>query len=137
MVEIWGKETCRKERYPLENGPSKSDEEEREKIASCYAPTVNLHLSKGVVTKGDSLQEMWKINGASFTPSQQSLLPRLGGMPRLGAWHKSQDIALKPWFSIECHFQRAPFTQELQAPNLFGKPVLEYDLVCKLQSSTL
>ncbi|KAL4188383.1 hypothetical protein AMTRI_Chr08g159820 [Amborella trichopoda] len=105
------------------------DEDDRENIASCSAPTVNLHLSNGVLTRGGSLQEVWKINGASSAlvsqTSEQSLLPRLG------AWQKSQDIASKLWFSIECHFQRAPFTLGLGEPNLSGKPVLEYDLVCK------
>jgi len=35
------------------------------------------------------------------------------------------------WLAIECYMQRAPFTLGIGEPNLSGKPILQYDKICK------
>ncbi|KAJ4969956.1 hypothetical protein NE237_003055 [Protea cynaroides] len=93
------------------------------------APIMDLSTSNGVSAIYGSSAEVWKIPGASTAvvsrTSEGSLLPRLA------AWQKSEDMATKILFSIECALQRCPFTLGLGEPNLAGKPLLEYDLICR------
>ncbi|XP_043698557.1 nematode resistance protein-like HSPRO2 [Telopea speciosissima] len=92
------------------------------------APIIDVCTSNGVLARYGSLVEVWKHPGA--TPvvnrtSESSLLPPLT------TWQKSEDMASKILFSIECAMRRCPFTLGLGEPNLAGKPLLEYDLICK------
>ncbi|KAL6126721.1 hypothetical protein ACLB2K_074767 [Fragaria x ananassa] len=52
-------------------------------------------------------------------------------LPRLAAWQKSESVAQKILYSIECEMRSCPYTLGLGEPNLAGKPNLEYDAVCK------
>ncbi|XP_077238733.1 nematode resistance protein-like HSPRO2 [Tasmannia lanceolata] len=92
------------------------------------APIVDLSKSNGFLVRDGSLQEVWKIPGAISVVNRTSEASLL---PRLATWQKSEDVASKIGFAIECHMQRSPFTLGLGEPNLAGKPNLEYDLVCK------
>ncbi|KAF8402685.1 hypothetical protein HHK36_010774 [Tetracentron sinense] len=92
------------------------------------APIADLSTSNGVLARDGSSSEVWKLPGATTfvnRTSEASLLPRLA------TWPKSEDIASKIFFSIECEMRRCPFTLGLGEPNLAGKPSLEYDLVCR------
>lgn len=97
--------------------------------AAAGAPIAGLGQSKGVLSRErSSSSEVWKMPGV--TPvvnrtSEGSLLPRLA------AWERSEAVASKVQFEIECQMRRAPFTLGLGEPNLAGKPNLEYDLVCR------
>uniref|UniRef100_A0A0D6R2B1 Uncharacterized protein n=1 Tax=Araucaria cunninghamii TaxID=56994 RepID=A0A0D6R2B1_ARACU len=91
------------------------------------APTVQLSVSNGVLATKVS-QEVWQRPGASPVVSrisEESLLPRLG------TWKRAEDMVSRIWLAIECHMQRASFTLGLGEPNLSGKPILEYDKICK------
>lgn len=57
--------------------------------------------------------------------SKESLLPRLA------SWRTAQAVSGRLQFAIEGKLSRAPFTLGLGEPNLAGKPVLEYDLICQ------
>ncbi|KAJ3668877.1 hypothetical protein LUZ60_010827 [Juncus effusus] len=92
------------------------------------APIAELSMSEGMLSRERSSQEVWKLPGTSTVvcrTSEDSLLPRLA------AWDKSEDVATKILYQIECQLQRCPFTFGLGEPNLAGKPVLEYDLVVR------
>ncbi|KAL5710387.1 hypothetical protein ACHQM5_020953 [Ranunculus cassubicifolius] len=92
------------------------------------SPIVDLAQSNGVIARaGSSSAEVWKLPGAAQVVSRISEASLL---PRLGTWHKSEDIASKIMFSIECEMRRCPYTLGLGEPNLSGKPSLEYDLIC-------
>ncbi|XP_042431703.1 nematode resistance protein-like HSPRO2 [Zingiber officinale] len=93
------------------------------------APIADLSSCAGVLSRGYSSQEVWKVPGAAASvvarTSEASLLPRLA------AWEKSEDAAAKILFQIESQMQRCAFTLGLGEPNLAGKPTLEYDLVVR------
>ncbi|MQM19722.1 hypothetical protein Taro_052734 [Colocasia esculenta] len=97
--------------------------------AASGAPIAGLGESKGVLSrKRSSSSEVWKVPGAIPVvnrTSEESLLPRLA------AWERSEAVATKLQFEIECQMRGAPFTLGLGEPNLTGKPNLEYDLVCR------
>ncbi|KAF9598779.1 hypothetical protein IFM89_031447 [Coptis chinensis] len=92
------------------------------------APIVDLSTSNGVLERDGSYAEVWRVPGASHIVSRISEASLL---PRLATWQKSEDIASKIMFSIECEMRRCPYTLGLGEPNLSGKPNLEYDLICK------
>eukprot|EP01018_Ginkgo_biloba_P034654 Gb_00912 [translate_table: standard] len=92
-----------------------------------HAPTVQLCASTGVLATRVT-QEVWQRPGALpvvSRTSEESLLPRLG------TWKRAEDMVARIWLAIECHMQRIPFTLGLGEPNLSGKPILEYDKICK------
>ncbi|KAH9324441.1 hypothetical protein KI387_004619 [Taxus chinensis] len=91
------------------------------------APIVQLSVSDGVLATKVA-QEVWQRPGALPVVSrisEESLLPRLG------TWKRAEHMVSRIWLAIECHMQRAPFTLGLGEPNLSGKPILEYDKICK------
>ncbi|XP_068644329.1 nematode resistance protein-like HSPRO2 [Aristolochia californica] len=91
-------------------------------------PIADLSNTNGVLARDRSMSQVWNApNGTSVVnrTSEASLLPRLA------SWHKSEDIAAKIAFAIECQMQRSPFTLGIGEPNLSGKPNLEYDLICR------
>ncbi|XP_042500319.1 nematode resistance protein-like HSPRO2 [Macadamia integrifolia] len=91
-------------------------------------PIVDVSTSNGVLARDGSFVEVWKLPGATTVVnriSDGSLLPKLN------TWQKSEDMASKILFSIECAMRRCPFTLGLGEPNLAGKPLLEYDLICR------
>ncbi|MCL7027679.1 hypothetical protein MKW94_030116 [Papaver nudicaule] len=92
------------------------------------APIVDLSTSNGVLARDGSMAEVWKLPGETHVVNQTSEASLL---PRLAAWKKSEDIASKIMFSIECEMRRCSFTLGLGEPNLSGKPNLNYDRICK------
>ncbi|KAG9453947.1 hypothetical protein H6P81_006851 [Aristolochia fimbriata] len=92
------------------------------------APIADLGCASGVLARDRSMSEVWKAPGATTSvvnrTSEGSLLPRLA------SWHKSEEVAAKIAFAVECHMRRSPFTLGIGEPNLAGKPNLEYDLLC-------
>ncbi|KAF5179221.1 nematode resistance protein-like HSPRO2 [Thalictrum thalictroides] len=92
------------------------------------APIVDLSTTNGMIAREGSKTEVWKVPGASHIVSQTSEASLL---PRLATWHKSEDVASKIMYSIECQMRRSPYTLGVGEPNLSGKPTLEYDLICK------
>lgn len=92
-------------------------------------PTVDLSRSNGVLARDGSSREVWTLPGENLSvvcrSSEESLLPRLA------AWLRSEAVARRIGFAIECHMSRSAFTLGLGEPNLAGKPNLEYDLVCR------
>ena len=106
------------------------EDEEEDGETRGKAPIVDLRSSNGVLARDGSYAEVWKVPGEAEATvvsrtSETSLLPRLA------TWHKSEDIAEKILYSIECEMRRCPYTLGLGEPNLDGKPNLEYDAVCK------
>ncbi|XP_042480252.1 nematode resistance protein-like HSPRO2 [Macadamia integrifolia] len=91
-------------------------------------PIVDLSTSNGVLARDGSSAEVWKIHGETTVVSRTSEGSLL---PRLGTWQKTEVMAEKILFSIECALRRCPFTLGLGEPNLAGKPLLEYDLICR------
>ncbi|XP_010262802.1 PREDICTED: nematode resistance protein-like HSPRO2 [Nelumbo nucifera] len=91
------------------------------------APIADLNSSNGVLARNRS-SAVWNHPGGTPVVSRTSEASLL---PRLATWQKSEDIASKILFSIECEMRRCPFTLGLGEPNLAGKPNLEYDLICK------
>ncbi|XP_059666394.1 nematode resistance protein-like HSPRO2 [Cornus florida] len=91
-------------------------------------PIVDLSSSGGVIARGGSSAEVWKLDGETTVVSRSSEASLL---PRLATWQKSEDIARKIQYSIECEMIRCPYTLGLGEPNLTGKPNLDYDLICK------
>ncbi|PSR93187.1 Nematode resistance protein like [Actinidia chinensis var. chinensis] len=92
------------------------------------APIVDLNSSEGVLARGDSLVEVWKLSKETTVVSRASEASLL---PRLATWQKSEEVAQKILYSIECEMRRCPYTLGLGEPNLAGKPSLDYDLLCK------
>uniref|UniRef100_A0A0C9QVB9 TSA: Wollemia nobilis Ref_Wollemi_Transcript_6698_2067 transcribed RNA sequence n=1 Tax=Wollemia nobilis TaxID=56998 RepID=A0A0C9QVB9_9CONI len=91
------------------------------------APTIQLAVSSGVLGTG-AAQEVWQRPGALpvvSRSSEESLLPRLA------SWKRAEDLVARVRLAIECHMQRVPFTLGLGEPNLAGKPILDYDRVCR------
>ncbi|CAM8919968.1 unnamed protein product [Rhodiola kirilowii] len=94
------------------------------------APVVDLSSTDGVLVRDGSFTEVWTIPGSSpivNRTSEASLLPRLA------EWEKSEDVAQKILYSIECEMRRCPYTLGIGEPNLAGKPNLEYDRICRPQ----
>ncbi|KAA8539623.1 hypothetical protein F0562_026315 [Nyssa sinensis] len=102
--------------------------EEEDGEARGTAPIVDLRSSGGVLARDGSSAEVWKLHGETTVVSRTSEASLL---PRLATWQKSEDIAQKILYSIECEMRRCPYTLGLGEPNLSGKPNLDYDLVCK------
>ncbi|XP_059628021.1 nematode resistance protein-like HSPRO2 [Cornus florida] len=92
------------------------------------APIVDLTSSGGVLAREGSSAEVWKLHGETTVVSRTSEASLL---PRLATWQKSEDVAQKILYSIECEMTKCPYTLGLGEPNLAGKPCLDYDLVCK------
>eukprot|EP00252_Welwitschia_mirabilis_P019302 TRINITY_DN4424_c0_g1_i2.p1 TRINITY_DN4424_c0_g1~~TRINITY_DN4424_c0_g1_i2.p1 ORF type:complete len:507 (+),score=82.71 TRINITY_DN4424_c0_g1_i2:1570-3090(+) len=91
------------------------------------APTEQLSVSSGLLATRVS-QEVWQRPGSQpviSRTSEESLLPRLG------KWKRAEDMVFRIWLAIECHMKRTPFTLGLGEPNLSGKPILDYDKICK------
>uniref|UniRef100_A0A7N0UAS6 Nematode resistance protein-like HSPRO2 n=1 Tax=Kalanchoe fedtschenkoi TaxID=63787 RepID=A0A7N0UAS6_KALFE len=103
---------------------------EEDPETSGTAPVVDLSSTNGVLMRDGSSKEVWKAPGESPIVSRTSEASLL---PRLAEWQKSEDIAQKILYSIECEMRRCPYTLGIGEPNLSGKPNLEYDLICKPQ----
>ncbi|XP_017647416.1 nematode resistance protein-like HSPRO2 [Gossypium arboreum] len=104
------------------------EDENEDKTTAGTAPIVDLTSSNGVLARECSSTEVWKVHGETTVvnrTSESSLLPRLA------TWQKSEDVAEKILYSIECEMRRCPYTLGLGEPNLSGKPNLDYDAVCK------
>lgn len=104
------------------------EDEEEDSETRGTAPIVDLSSSNGVLARDGSLAEVWKIPGENTVVSRTSEASLL---PRLVTWQKSEDVAQKIMYSLECEMRRCPYTLGLGEPNLDGKPNLDYDLVCK------
>ncbi|XP_058099628.1 nematode resistance protein-like HSPRO2 [Magnolia sinica] len=104
-------------------------EEEEENSQHGSIPIVDLSNSNGLLSRDRSSTEVWKLPGESL--SVVSRISEASLLPRLATWQKSEDVARKISFAIECQMQRSPFTLGLGEPNLAGKPNLDYDLICK------
>ncbi|KAJ4980158.1 hypothetical protein NE237_010938 [Protea cynaroides] len=91
-------------------------------------PIVDISTSNGVLARDGSSVEVWKLPGSKPFVSRTS---EGSFLPRLVTWQKSEDMASKIVFSIECAMRRCPFTLGLGEPNLAGKPLLDYDLICR------
>ncbi|KAF5738463.1 nematode resistance protein-like HSPRO2 [Tripterygium wilfordii] len=104
------------------------DEEEENGETRGNAPIADLSSSTGVLARDGSFAEVWKAPGDSVVVNRTSEASLL---PRLATWQKSEDIAQKILYSIECELRRCPYTLGLGEPNLTGKPNLEYDAVCR------
>ncbi|KAI3519825.1 hypothetical protein L1887_09041 [Cichorium endivia] len=95
------------------------------------APIVNIGESGGVLTREGSSAEVWKLNDGEDATVLVSQISEESLLPRLSTWKKSEDVAQKILYSIECQMRRCPYTLGLGEPNLNGKPSLNYDAVCK------
>lgn len=104
------------------------EDEQEDSDARGTAPIVNLSSSDGVLARDGSYAEVWKVPGETTVVNKTSEASLL---PRLATWQKSEDVAQKILYSIECEMRRCPYTLGLGEPNLAGKPNLEYDAVCK------
>lgn len=104
------------------------EDEEEESETRGTAPIVDLSSSDGVLARDGSYAEVWKIPGETTVVSRTSEASLL---PRLVTWQKSEDVAQKIMYSLECEMRRCPYTLGLGEPNLAGKATLDYDLVCK------
>ncbi|XVF24060.1 hypothetical protein REPUB_Repub13aG0094200 [Reevesia pubescens] len=104
------------------------EDENEDKTAAGTAPIVDLTSSNGVLARESSYAEVWKIHGETTVVNRTSEASLL---PRLDKWQKSEDVAQKILYSIECQMRRCPYTLGLGEPNLNGKPNLDYDAVCK------
>lgn len=107
------------------------EDEEDDDETRGTAPIIDLRSSNGVLVRDGSFAEVWKLPGE--TPVMVSRTSEASLLPRLSTWQKSEDVAQKILYSIECQMMRCPYTLGLGEPNLNGKPNLEYDLVCKPQ----
>ncbi|XP_040994861.1 nematode resistance protein-like HSPRO2 [Juglans microcarpa x Juglans regia] len=104
------------------------EDDEQDGATRGTAPIVDLRSSSGVLARDGSYAEVWKIPGETTVVSRTSEASLL---PRLATWHKSERIAQKILYSIECEMHNCPYTLGLGEPNLASKPNLEYDLICK------
>ncbi|KAK9061033.1 hypothetical protein SSX86_018213 [Deinandra increscens subsp. villosa] len=95
------------------------------------APIVTVGESGGVLQREGSSAEVWKLNDGEDATVLVSQISEESLLPRLATWKKSEDVAQKIQFSIECQMMRCPYTLGLGEPNLSGKPSLNYDAVCK------
>lgn len=92
------------------------------------APITDLSSSGGLLAREDSSAEVWKLHGEATVVSRESEWSLL---PRLATWEKTENVAQKIQYSIECEMRNCPYTLGLGEPNLSGKPSLDYDLICK------
>ncbi|XP_075502648.1 nematode resistance protein-like HSPRO2 [Primulina tabacum] len=104
------------------------EEEEENLETRGTIPIVDLTSSGGMFLRENSSAEVWKLSDDTTVVSQVS---EAGLLPRLATWHKSEDVARKIQYTIECQMQGCPFTLGLGEPNLSGKPSLDYDGICK------
>ncbi|XWS65870.1 hypothetical protein CRYUN_Cryun05aG0150900 [Craigia yunnanensis] len=104
------------------------EDENEDKTAAGTAPIVDLTSSNGVLARERSSAEVWKIHGETTVVNRTS---EASILPRLATWQKSEDVAQKILYSIECEMRRCPYTLGLGESNLSGKPNLDYDAVCK------
>ncbi|KAJ8764134.1 hypothetical protein K2173_005043 [Erythroxylum novogranatense] len=104
------------------------EDEEEDGETRGRAPIVDLSSSNGVVARDGSYAEVWKVPG-EYTVIQRTSEASL--LPRLATWQKSDDVAQKILYSIECEMRRCPYTLGLGEPNLSGKPNLDYDAICR------
>ncbi|OAY46225.1 nematode resistance protein-like HSPRO2 [Manihot esculenta] len=92
------------------------------------APVFDLRSSNGILGRDGSYAEVWKVSPETTVvnlTSEASLLPLLA------TWQKSEDIAQKILYTIECEMRQCPYTLGLGEPNLAGKPNLHFDAICK------
>lgn len=94
-------------------------------------PTIGLDSSDGMVPRTDSSTEVWMLSGGESVTAMVNRGSEASLLPRLAAWHKSEEVALKIQYSIECNMRRCPYTLGLGEPNLGAKPSLDYDRLCK------
>ncbi|GMI90279.1 ARABIDOPSIS ORTHOLOG OF SUGAR BEET HS1 PRO-1 2, ortholog of sugar beet HS1 PRO-1 2 [Hibiscus trionum] len=104
------------------------EDEDNDKTAAVTAPIVDLTSSNGVLARESSSAEVWKLHGETTVVSRTSEASLL---PRLATWQRSEGVAQKILYSIECEMRSCPYTLGLGEPNLSGKPNLDYDAVCK------
>lgn len=95
------------------------------------APIADVSSSSGVLERDGSSAEVWKLGGGAEKTTFVNRTSEASLLPRLATWRKSEDIAQKILYSIECEMKRCPYTLGLGEPNLAGKPSLEYDAVCR------
>lgn len=95
------------------------------------APIGNIGESGGVLKREGSSAEVWKLHEGGDATVLVSQISEESLLPRLATWKKSEDVAQKILYSIECQMRRCPYTLGLGEPNLSGKPSLNYDAVCK------
>ncbi|KAK9124459.1 hypothetical protein Sjap_014061 [Stephania japonica] len=95
------------------------------------APFVDLSTEIGVLGRGGSSAEVWKMDGSGAAHRAVSRTSEWSLLPRLATWQKSEAVASRMMFAIECAMRRCPYTLGLGEPNLEGKPNLEYDLVSR------
>ncbi|KAJ0487546.1 putative nematode resistance protein-like HSPRO1 [Helianthus annuus] len=98
---------------------------------TCTAPIVNIGESGGVLTREGSSAEVWKLSEGEDATVLVSQISEESLLPRLATWRKSENLAQKIQYTIECNMMRCPYTLGLGEPNLSGKPSLNYDAVCK------
>lgn len=83
----------------------------------------------GGLSRGGSTAEVWRVPAGTDTvvsrTSEASLLPRLA------EWRRSEAVAERIQFVVECALRRCPFTLGLGEPNLAAKQCLDYDRVVK------
>lgn len=104
-------------------------EDEEQNIATRgNAPITDLSSTGGALSRENSSVEVWKLHGETTVVSRSSDESLL---PRLATWQKTEEIAEKITYSIECEMRNCPYTLGLGEPNLTGKPSLNYDLICK------
>ncbi|KZV34963.1 hypothetical protein F511_04937 [Dorcoceras hygrometricum] len=104
------------------------EEEEENLETRGTIPIVDFTSEGGMLARENSSAEVWKLSDKTTVVSQVS---EAGLLPRLATWHKSEDVARKIQYSIECQMQGCPYTLGLGEPNLSGKPSLDYDAICK------
>nr|XP_043632182.1 nematode resistance protein-like HSPRO2 [Erigeron canadensis] len=102
------------------------DDNEIEKV-----PLVDIGQNGGVLTREGSSAEIWKLSEREETNVLVTQISEESLLPRLATWRKSEDVADKIMYTIECHMRRCPYTLGLGEPNLNGKPSLNFDAVCK------
>lgn len=101
------------------------DEEDSETRGA--APIVDLSTSYGELARNGSSAEVWSSGETTVV----SRISEASFLPRLATWQKSEGMAQKILYSIECEMRSCPYTLGLGEPNLSGKPNLDYDAVCR------
>ncbi|KAJ9175858.1 hypothetical protein P3X46_014367 [Hevea brasiliensis] len=104
------------------------EDEEEDGDTRGTAPILDLRSSNGILARDGSYAEVWKVSSETTVVNRTSEASLL---PLLATWQKSEDIAQKILYSIECEMRQCPYTLGLGEPNLAGKPNLDYDAVCK------
>lgn len=104
------------------------EDEEADGETRGTAPIVDLRSSDGILARDGSYAEVWKAPGET---SMVSRISEASLLPRLSSWQKSEDVASKIFYAVECQMRRCTYTLGIGEPNLAGKPNLDYDLVCK------